>query len=83
MKTKLTLTIEGGVTHRAKTLARRRGKSLSQLVEELLKKEMDSKSSVAERETFSDRWLGKMVLAETEDPRLKKLLAKYELESGG
>ena len=87
MKNKLTLTIEGGVTHRAKTLARRRGKSFSQLVEELLTREMNECSTSpelapSERETFSKRWAGKMELAESADPRFRKLMTRYGLETG-
>jgi hypothetical protein len=82
MKRKLTLTIEGGVTHRAKTLARRRGKSLSQLVEELLERETDETAPTADSAPFSRRWAGKMELAEREDPRFRKLTAKYDLETG-
>jgi hypothetical protein len=82
MKSKLTLTIEGRITHRAKILARKRGTSLSQLVEDLLVRETGQEDPAAKPASFSRRWAGRMALAEKTGERTQKLRRKYGLRAG-
>lgn len=77
MKTRITLTIEPSVTHRAKAVARARGTSLSGLVEQLLAREAGVPA--AREESFSARWAGRMKLADKNDPRFDALKRKYAL----
>ncbi len=80
MKTKLTLTIDQGISHRAKSLARQRGSSLSQLVEDLLADQMGAKVRASAKVAFSKRWAGRMTLSETNDVRSSRLKQKYRLD---
>ena len=79
MKSKLTLSIEREISHRAKKHARKRGRSLSQWVEELLQNEMAGATGVKPKETFSRRWTGRMELSHESDPRRDRLIRKYNL----
>ena len=72
MKTKLTLTIDEELVPRAKALARKKGLSLSQLVENSLR-EMDGEEGLS----FSERWRGKLVAAERDEARYRALAEKY------
>lgn len=72
MKTKLTLTVEKSLISKSKVYARRMGKSVSQLVEELLKE----KISQTEKR-FSARWRGKFKSVPKETPRFEKLNDRY------
>lgn len=79
MKQKLTLTVDKGITQIAKRTARRQGKSLSTLVEELLKRETEKELGAGKHLSFSERWRGKMVLKTDKDERSQALRKKYEL----
>ncbi len=79
MKRKLTLTIESGVTHRAKTFARQQGISLSQFIEELLVSNIQKTEELSDKKSFSQRWAGKFQISEKTDPRSIKLKEKYGL----
>ena len=74
MKTKLTITVERDLVPKAKRYAKRRGVSLSSLIEASLQ-EM---TSTEESSSFVDRWRGKMTLAERDDERYRQLRDKYE-----
>jgi hypothetical protein len=58
----------------AKRYARRRGVSLSSLVEEALREMIEPGDSVS----FSTRWRGTLVPAEHDDERYRYLMRKYE-----
>ena len=75
MKTKLTLTVDDEVVKRGKEHAGRNSTSLSQLVEDLLRKEV-----AAEKPSFVARWAGKLVWRDDRkgDPRFEYLKKKYE-----
>ncbi|MCC5841488.1 MAG: hypothetical protein JJT96_15345 [Opitutales bacterium] len=79
MKTRVTLTVDPKVSHRAKDVARRQGISLSALVEKLLAAAADPSTQPKESASFSQRWKGKMQLATPSDARSKRLHAKYKL----
>jgi hypothetical protein len=71
MKTKLTITVDEALLPRAKKMARRRGVSLSSVVEESLRR-------LASEETdFVSRWRGKFEGVGTDDPRMAYLRKKY------
>ena len=77
MKSRITLTIEPSVSHRAKAVARERGTSLSGLVEQLLAREAGI--STVREGSFSARWAGRMELADKNDRRFDTLKRKYAL----
>jgi len=78
MKTRMTLTVDPKVSHRAKDVARRQGISLSALVEKLLTEACGPPQK--ERSlSFSQRWKGRMQLASPADERAARLQAKYKL----
>ena len=72
MKTKLTVTIDEDLLPRAKSHAKSRGVSLSQLIEQALRE-----MSEAERPSFSERWRGKLRAAKRRDERYRRLAEKY------
>jgi hypothetical protein len=74
VRTKVTLTVDREVLPRAKRYARRRGISLSKLVED------DLKRLTAISEGFSSRWRGKLKLAPKTDPRFSRLAEKHSRE---
>lgn len=78
MKTRITLTVDPTVSHRAKDVARRQGISLSALVERLLR-EAAGPAPKTRTLSFSERWRGKMELAEPQEERAARLHAKYKL----
>ncbi len=82
MKTRVTLTVDPNVSHRAKDVARNQGISLSALVEKLLS-EVSGSPQVKQRTPFSQRWKGKMQLNTPLNPpvdeRTTRLQAKYKL----
>lgn len=82
MKSRLSLTVDPEVTHRAKRYARSRNKSLSALVEELLEKvsSADGHEMVGRKTSFSDRWAGKLSVSNKEEPRYRRLAEKYDLK---
>lgn len=73
MKTKVTVSIDEELIPRARQSARRKGISLSELVEASLR------SVTEERETasFSQRWRGKFQPAGGDDERSKALAKRY------
>ena len=73
MKAKLTVTIDRDLLPEAKHFARRRGISLSRLIEEALRDEM----APAERPTFAEQWRGRFRPAEHDDDRYRHLAEKY------
>lgn len=80
MKTKMTLSIEQQVSHQAKTLAKQRGTSLSQMIENFLRRELEPLETGKSTNPFSQRWAGRMELTKSTDARAQKLKSKYNLE---
>ena len=82
MKTRITLTIDPRVSHRAKQLARQRNTSVSGLVEQFLREATMGESEADAQEkgspSFSERWAGKVRLATKSDPRFRRLKSKYK-----
>ena len=74
LKTKLNLTIDKELVPRSKAFARAKGKSVSQLVEDLLRITINNNTR-----TFSDRWRGSLKIAAKTDPRYLTLKDRYEL----
>lgn len=74
MKAKVTLTLDPGKTHRAKSAAKRAGVSMSSWVERLLDDAMDGPTS---GHPFTQRWRGAARLRDLNDPRACRLKAKY------
>ncbi len=73
MKRKVTITLDEHLIPQAKHLARRRGLSLSALIERAL-----SDAAAAPGATFATRWRGGFRPAErTEEPRYQHLARKY------
>jgi hypothetical protein len=73
MKTKVTVSIEEELIPRAKRFARRKGISLSELVETSLRSVTEESVDTS----FSQRWRGKFHLAPSEDERSKALAKRY------
>lgn len=73
MKTKLTVTIDRDLLPRAKRYARSRGVSLSEIIENSLRR----LSSSDETPSFSARWRGQFVPVERTDERFVALAKKY------
>jgi hypothetical protein len=78
MKSRITLTVDPMVSHRAKDVARRQGISLSSLVEKLLA-EASGPLPKERSASFSQRWKGQMQLTDQTDERTTRLRAKYQL----
>lgn len=74
MKTKLNLTIDEELVPLTKEYAKKRGKSVSELVESLLREVV-----AADAPTFSEKWRGKFSVAEKADPRYRTLKERYKL----
>lgn len=72
MKKKLTITVDADLVPRAKRYARRRGVSLSSLINEAL-----HAMAGAEGPSFVDRWRGTFRPADRDDPRYQGLADKY------
>jgi len=83
MKARVTLTISPQVSMKAKTYARRRGISVSALVEQLLVEVADPAAEdpgVARGgKSFSARWEGRGHLSRKDDARTRRLKEKYNL----
>ena len=73
MKARLNVTVDRGVIHRARQMARTRGVSLSSLIESSLREMTEGES----RGPFTASWRGTMVLAERDEPRYRALNEKY------
>jgi hypothetical protein len=78
MKTRITLTVDPQVSHRAKDVAQRQGISLSALVEQLLA-QASGPPPKARTTSFSQRWKGRLQVAAPTDQRAARLHAKYNL----
>ncbi len=74
MKTKLNLTIDKDLVPKSKAYARLKGKSVSQLVEDLLRMATSNKD-----ESFVKRWRGKFIISDNTDPRYQILKRRYQL----
>lgn len=74
MKTKLNLTIDEELVPLSKAFAKKHGKSVSELVETLLREVV-----AANEPTFSEKWRGKFSVAEKPDPRYAALKQRYQL----
>jgi len=72
MKSKLTITIDAELIPRAKRYARRRGVSLSAVIEEALRE-----LSAEEAPSFVTRWRGRFEAADKDDERFRALARKY------
>lgn len=72
MKTKVTLTIDKELLPQAKSYARSRGNSLSQLIENSLRE-----MSHAEEAPFSKRWRGRFKKIRKETARYKALQKRF------
>jgi post-segregation antitoxin (ccd killing protein) len=72
MKTKLTITVDADLVPRAKRYARRRGVSLSALIEDALRD-----LSAEEAPSFVERWRGRFEPAARDDDRFEALAKKY------
>ena len=72
MKTKVTITLDEKIVPRAKSYARRRGMSLSAVIEEALRA-----LSEAESPSFVERWRGRFEAASRDDERFRALARKY------
>lgn len=84
MKKKLTLTIEESVTERAKRLAREKGTSVSEIVEDFLKEKTRQEAEwQPEKGTWTSRLLGSVRLPEEYESlnykqiKMKEILKKY------
>ena len=78
MKTRMTLTIEPEISHRAKAVARANGTSLSGLVEKLLAREagiVDSKKKLS----FAKKWAGRLQIVSKNEVRFNSLKDRYRL----
>jgi uncharacterized protein DUF6364 len=73
MKAKLTVTIAEELIPKAKSYARRKGLSLSELVETSLL----TVTEKAEGTSFSQRWRGKFKPANKDDARYQALAKRY------
>jgi len=72
MKAKVTLTLDEDLLPKAKRYARSQNMSLSELVENALRKAMTK-----DRRAFSIRWRGKFRPADRKDERYRQLSKKY------
>ncbi len=74
MKTKLTVTIDEKLLPRAKEHARRRGVSLSEVIEDAL---WEVSSTSVTESSFAARWRGRFRPAQKNEPRYRRLARKY------
>jgi len=72
MKTRLNLTIDENLIPKTKNYAKSHGISVSQLVEDLLRK-----TTVKEEPTFSLKWRGQFKPINKNEPRYEKLKDRY------
>ena len=72
MKTKLTITVDKDLIPRAKRYARRRGVSLSSIIEDALRE-----LTRDEAPSFAERWRGRFEPASRDDDRFRALADKY------
>lgn len=74
MKTKLNLTIDEELVPLSKAFAKKQGKSVSELVEILLREVV-----AEDAPSFSEKWRGKFSVEEKSDPRYAALKERYKL----
>lgn len=74
MKRKLNLTIDKALIPLSKRYARKQGKSVSELVESLLRELV-----FQDAPTFSEKWKGRFRANAKEGPRYDKLKDRYQL----
>ncbi|OGB69433.1 MAG: hypothetical protein A2Y94_05315 [Caldithrix sp. RBG_13_44_9] len=74
MKTKINLTIDKELVSQSKEYARKKGESVSQLVEKLLRENIQDYEA-----SFSKKWRGRFRLSEKDEERYKKLKQKLDL----
>ena len=74
MKSKLNLTIDKDLIPLSKAFARKRGKSVSELVEYLLRDHIQR-----EAPSFAKKWRGRFHAAEQDATRYETLKKRYEL----
>lgn len=74
MKTRINLTIDEELVPLSKQYANKQGKSVSELVETLLRELI-----ISEQPAFSKKWRGKFKLAEKDDSRFEKLRERFDL----
>ncbi|MCB0268928.1 MAG: hypothetical protein KDE57_04235 [Calditrichaeota bacterium] len=74
MKSKLNLTIDENLVPLTKAFAKKHGKSVSELVEILLREVV-----VADEPGFSEKWRGKLVIDPKNEPRFDALKDRYQL----
>lgn len=81
MKSRLSLTVDPRVTHRAKRYAQANNKSLSALVEELLEVVANPglNEAASEGASFSERWSKQLKPARKEAIRYQRLAEKYDM----
>lgn len=72
MKRKLTITVDEQLVPRAKAEARRRGESLSGMVESMLREAISHR-----KPPFSQRWGGRLHLDAPDDARARALMERY------
>jgi hypothetical protein len=72
LKTKLTITVDAELLPRAKRYARRRGVSLSSIIEQALRD-----LAAEEAPSFVRRWRGRFQPADRDDERFRALAKKY------
>ena len=72
MKTKLNLTIEKELVRNSKEYARKKGISVSKLIETLLKENINESDT-----SFVKKWQGKFKIDSKEEDRYKKLEERY------
>lgn len=72
MKAKLTVSVDERLVPEAKRYARRKGTSLSQVIEQALRV-----ASAGDTPTFSTRWRGRFKAARRSGQRYRRLAKKY------
>jgi post-segregation antitoxin (ccd killing protein) len=72
MKSKINLTIDEELIPQSKDYAKKQGLSVSQLVEELLRRSVQN-----DKPSFSSHWRGKFKVADKDDGRFNKLQERY------
>lgn len=72
MKAKLNLTIEKELVRNSKEYARKKGISVSCLIENLLKENIKQSNT-----SFAEKWQGKFRIASKEEDRYNKLEERY------
>ncbi|MBU1116276.1 MAG: hypothetical protein KKE09_14200 [Bacteroidetes bacterium] len=73
-KSKINLTINSKLIPKSKLFAEKHGKSVSQLVEELLTQALSKENT-----NFTEKWLGKLSLNDEDNLRAKNLKERYQL----